>query len=393
VLKVIAWSFFMLLGLFMILSSLTGMNVAFTQSNISKTEPVTVVVTPSSSLAGGGQVAAKNVLGLRLTQGNWSDPYNDALWLGVATLLRETPSANVDVVLFDETSSMSDDVDIAFTAGDVSRTSLEREAKTHPDTTFVVLDNDAMATASVLGNLHTLTFEEHQASYLLGYLAGTLSQTGHVGFVGATKTASNLANEAAFAQGLRAACSQCEFHSERITTTLQETATAQTLVGKGTDIVFIDAGKRGQGVIDYLNNTMCASVAPTRPSPLTSALTLVAKSINYLSRCAGSYPLFFIGSGPFQPVFGDSDRDPDTLNHGLTSLVNRVDLAVYRTLSAFIAGNNIEASVLTLENGAVDLAVDDYNHLLIPEEVLTQLETIKARLVSGEIVLDKVLQE
>jgi basic membrane protein A and related proteins len=146
-------------------------------------------------------------------------------------------------------------------------------------------------------------------------------------------------------------------------------------------------------VINYVNDTMCSSVVTPRSSPLTSALTLVAKDINYLSRCAGSYPLFFMGTGHFQPVFGDTDNDPTSLNHGLTSIAEHIDFAVYQIVQAFIAGDAPSSSFLKLEDKAVDIAIDDYNRALLPDEVLSQLENIKAQIISGDIVVDKVLKE
>jgi basic membrane protein A and related proteins len=384
----------MLLGLFMILSALTGMNVAFTQSNANKTETTTVAITPADNVTDTVQPVNKRVIGLRLSQGSWSDPYNDALWQGVTNALRDTPEANFEILLFDETSSLTNDVELVFATENVSRERLERDARTHPDTHFIVLDNDK-ALATPLNNLHTITFEEHETSYLLGYLAGTLSQTGHIGFVGATKTTLEVANQAAFAQGLLAACSQCQLHSEFVGNNdpVQATTAAQTFTRKGADIIFADAGDSGQGVVDYINSTMCSSAVKTRPSPLTSALTYVAKNINYLSRCAGSYPLFFIGSGHYQSVSGDSDDDPTSLNHGLTGLGKHLDLAVYKTIQAFVAGDRLETGHLTLRDNAVGITLDDYNRALIPEEVLAQLDKIKTQIISGEIVVDKVLKE
>ncbi len=404
VLKVAAWSLLMLLGLFMIVSAFTGMNVALTQSNVNNSETTSVVIVASAQVPTTVPSPDKTIIGLRLNVGGWSDPANNALWQGVANALRDTPAATFEVVLYDEASALAPDVNLVFTTG-VSREQLERDSEQHPDTRFVSLvvtdpditNNPANRTSTkTLKNVFEVTFEEHETSYLLGYLAGTLSQTGQVGFVGDTQTPRTVANQAAFLQGLVAACSPCQLYSEFVgsnTDTVLAASAAQTLSRKGADILFTDAGDASQGVINFVTNTMCSAAAPTRPSPLTSALTLVAKDINYLSECAGSYPLFFIGTGSYQPSSGDNDNDPNTLNHGLTSLTKRVDLAVYQAIETLLAHNALETQQFTLEDDAVTLAIDDYNRALLPSEVLAQLENLKAQIISGKIVVDTELKE
>jgi basic membrane protein A len=120
---------------------------------------------------------------------------------------------------------------------------------------------------------------------------------------------------------------------------------------------------------------------------------MIAKDITYLSQCSDSYPLFFMGTGLYQPALGDTDNDPTTLNHGLTSLATGIDVAAYKTVQAFIAGETVTSESLSLEDNAVYLAVNDYNRALLSEDVLTQLEGMKSQIVSGEIVVDKVLKE
>jgi basic membrane protein A and related proteins len=395
VVKPVAWKLLIMLGLFMSMSVFFTSSIAFTQNSESQQPEVvatTNVATPSPPT--GQQRLEKKVIGLRLGKGTWSDPYNNALWQGVANALHDLPLSQgaFDIVLYDEASPLSKDVDLVLTAQSDVVAQLETDAKNHPDTQFVALDTPPSSTT--LNNFHTIDFEEYEVSYLMGYLAGILSQTGHIGFVGDTATA-GIASQAAFSQGLLAACSECNLHSVLVGKNDPAAATtaAQSIQQKGADIFFADAGAGSLGVIKYVNATMCSSVVKTRSSPLTGALTMVAKDINYLSHCAGSYPLFFMGTGHFQPVFGDTDNDPTSLNHGLTSIAEHIDLAVYQIIQNFIAGDAPSSSLLTLEDKAIDIAVDDYNRALLPDEVLSQLGTIKAQIISGDIVVDKVLKE
>lgn len=387
----------MVLGVFMIVSALTGVNVALMQDTPSDT--TNVVATVANAVPATTLGDTKHVVGIRLSAGGWSNSYNDALWQGVTNALRETPFTPSEIVLFDETSTPSSDVNLLFTAAPTDTTAantthLIANAKSRPATQFVVVDSSTAT--STLPNLHEISFEESQASYLLGYVAGTLTQTGQVGFIGDTQTARTLANQAAFSQGLKAACSLCKLNSEFLGSSNDVnlgTAAAQRLTSRGADILFTDAKGSSQGVITYVNNTMCASAVKTRPSPLTSALTMIAKNINYLSRCATSYPLFFIGNAPYPPSLGDNDDDPTSLNHGLTSLAKHVDVAVYATTREFFEGNTPQSKQLSLKDGAVGITIDDYNRALLSEEVLAQLEDVKAQLISGEIRVSDRLEE
>ena len=52
-------------------------------------------------------------------------------------------------------------------------------------------------------------FREHEGSFLVGYIAGTLSQTGVVGFVGGMDIPLIRAFGSGYEQGAKAACPDC----------------------------------------------------------------------------------------------------------------------------------------------------------------------------------------
>jgi basic membrane protein A and related proteins len=193
-----------------------------------------------------------------------------------------------------------------------------------------------------------------------------------------------------------AACLDCKLQSAFVDNsqdTLRAKEAARGVQHKGADIIFAAAGQASQGVIEFVNETMCASNVSTRPSPLSTTLTLIAKTIDYLSSCPSAYPLFFMGVGRYQPALGDTDHDPKTLNHGLTSVLKHVDLASYEAVLNFTKGHFPTGDrTLGLKDAAVDIALDDYNRALLPPEVLKQVEMLKAQIISGEIVVDTVLK-
>jgi basic membrane protein A len=72
----------------------------------------------------------------------------------------------------------------------------------------------------------------------------------------------------------------------------------------------------------------------------------------------------------------------------LTSMVKRVDLAVYEAMRDAQNGDwEPGLKVLGLAEGGVDYALDKYNEALITPEMKTRVDQAKADIVSGKIVV------
>lgn len=259
-----------------------------------------------------------------------------------------------------------------------------------PDTYFVLIDDVREGP-----NVRSVVFKEHEGSFLVGYIAGSLSQTGIVGFVGGMDIPLIRAFDSGYQQGVKYACPTCTIISNYVGVTptawndparAKELATAQQ--AQGADIIYSAAGASGNGVIDFVKENMCFQGA-TRQTALTAALADVPVYPAYAAACpAGSQPLFFIGVDSNQNPFGDTDGDPTTLNHGLTSMLKRVDVAAYNAAfdvadGAFTPGT----VVLGLAEGGVGFALDAYNDALIPADLRTELEVIGDMIVSGQLVV------
>ena len=258
------------------------------------------------------------------------------------------------------------------------------------DTFFVLID-------SVVENpnVRSVLFKEHEGSFMVGYIAGTLSQTGTVGFVGGMDIPLIRNFDAGYQEGVKYACPDCTIISNYVGVTptawndparAKELAVAQQ--AQGADIIYAAAGASGNGVIDFVKENMCYQGA-TRTTALTEALASVPSYPAYDAACpAGSQPLFFIGVDSNQNPLGDTDGDPATLNHGLTSMLKRVDVAAYD--AAFdVAEGTFEPGtrVLGLAEAGVGYAMDAYNEALVPASVLTELNVIGDMIVSGQLVV------
>lgn len=346
-------------------------------------------------------LAQDYVMGINFDAGGKFDgSFNEGSFNGLTRAVNELSSDyDIEVLEFEgtpETSAQglrqmaSEGADLIVAPGFAQSDAIHNVSSEFPDTAFVSLDGFS---PDANPNELYVAFTEHQGSYLVGYIAGSLSQTGTVGFVGGMDIPLIHKFELGFQEGVLAACPDCQFIANYVGTTpaaWNDPAKAKELAAsqqaQGADIIYAAAGASGNGVIDFVNETMCYQGA-TRETDLTTTAAILPKSDAYMAACGeGSQPLFFIGVDSNQNPRGDTDGNPDTLNHGLTSMLKRVDVAAANAAMAVVDGT-FEGGYMTLDlaNEGVGYAVDEYNDVLIPESVLAELDAITAQIISGEI--------
>ena len=83
---------------------------------------------------------------------------------------------------------------------------------------------------------------------------------------------------------------------------------------------------------------------------------------------------------------GDFDKNPATMNHGLTSMLKRVDNAVYALIQD-VRNNKFKGGErrFGLKDAGVGYAVDQYNKALISSAQVAKVEAVKAKIISGAI--------
>ncbi|THF88257.1 BMP family ABC transporter substrate-binding protein [Deinococcus sp. KSM4-11] len=281
--------------------------------------------------------------------------------------------------------------DLTIGVGFANNASISQVAKENPDLYFGLVDD-----VSPEKNVASLTFSEEQGSYLVGYLAAMNSSTGVVGFVGGMDIPLIHKFEAGYTAGVKAANPSAKVIAQYVGTTpdaWNNPGKAKEIAGsmrsKGADIIFAAAGASGNGVIDYVKQTQCVKAAnlPSGVKFMSDNFAKVPKSAGYKSACAGNTrPLFFIGVDSNQNYLGDFDKNPATLNHGLTSMLKRVDNAVYSLISD-VKNNKFKGGqkVFGLKEGGVGYAVDQYNKALISSAQVLKVEAAKAKIISGAI--------
>ncbi|WP_019584753.1 BMP family lipoprotein [Deinococcus apachensis] len=281
--------------------------------------------------------------------------------------------------------------DLTIGVGFANNASITQVAKENPELYFGLVDD-----VSPAKNVASLVFSEEQGSYLVGYLAGLNSSTGVVGFVGGMDVPLIHKFEAGYTAGVKAANPRARVIAQYVGTTPdawnnpgRAKEIAASMRARGTDIIFAAAGASGNGVIDYVKQTQCLKAAnlPSGVKFNTNNFAKVTKSASYQKACAGNTrPLFFIGVDSNQNYLGDFDKNPATLNHGLTSMLKRVDNAVY-ALIRDVKDNKFKGGErrFGLKENGVGYAVDQYNRALIPSSQVAKVEAAKAQIIAGKI--------
>jgi basic membrane protein A len=225
--------------------------------------------------------------------------------------------------------------------GFAQASALQQVAKDFPKTHFAIID------AKVdLPNVQSLLFKEHEGSYVVGAMAAMVSKTGKVGFVGGMDIPLIRKFQCGYEQGAKTTNPKIEVFSNMTGTTSSswndptrggELAKAQ--FAKGSDVVFAAAGGTGVGVYQAAKDAGKLAIG-------------VDSNQNHLQ--------------------------PGTM---LTSMVKRVDVAVYNVLKDWKPG----VSVLGLKEGGVDYAVDDNNAKLLNPALKAKVDAVKADIIAGKV--------
>lgn len=248
-------------------------------------------------------------------------------------------------------------VGVGFAQGPI----LKRVADDYPDIKFaivdgVILEDDGKTPKQ---NVASLVFREHEGSFLVGMIAAAKSKTGILGFVGGM----DIPLIHRFAKGYEEGAKYYNPKAQIITNYVGVTDAAWNNPGKGkelalnqiekgADVLFTAAGNSGLGAFDAVEQ--------------------------YGKNAQGEANKFVIGV--------DSNQNGVKPGFVLTSMVKRVDNAVYDVVEEVLNGNFQGGfHVFGLDKEGVAYAMDRFNDPLIPPDVRQRVEEAKAKIVSGEI--------
>lgn len=366
----------------LLLSLSLALPLALAQTNASPTPPLTV--------------------GLALDSGGKNDrSFNQSAWEGAQRAAR---NLGVTVRLFEPTTSAKGvssrgaaplakaGANLVIGVGFANKDSVEAAAGQYPAAKFAVIDDLPTGT-----NTAGLRFREQEGSFLVGYIAATNSSTGVLGFVGGQDVPLIHKFQAGYAAGVKFVCPKCKVISAYTGTTpkawndpARASQLAASMQAQGADIIFAAAGGSNAGVVTRVNTTQClhARALPTGVRFSKNLFAALPRSDAYTAACQGdTRPTFFIGVDSNQNYLGDDDSNPKTLNHGMTSMVKRVDNAVYSIIRDVQKGKPWRAGDQSfgLQNDGVGFALDQYNRPLISAVLESQLKKVENLIVFGTV--------
>jgi len=233
------------------------------------------------------------------------------------------------------------------TTGFAFATPVEAVAGDYPDTSFVNIDGWI---PEIPANVQMISFQEHQGSYLVGMLAAMASKSGTIGFIGGMDIPLIRHFGCGYAQGAKAVNPDINVVANMTGTTptawndpVKGSELTKAQISQGADVVYAAAGGTGVGVLQTAADEGIYSIG-------------VDSNQNYLH--------------------------PGSV---LTSMLKRVDVAVYEAMKA---GDSIETGtsvVLGLAEEGVGYSVDEHNAALISDDMKAAVEDARAKIISGEL--------
>ena len=252
--------------------------------------------------------------------------------------------------------------DLIISVGYLLADATSAAATANPDMNFAIIDNDNMGVSNVRGN----TSEIAQATFLAGYLAAGVTETGKVGTYVGILLPSTQPFMDGYAMGVA-------YYNEVHGTAVEvlgwdmETqeglevgnfeslddgrALGETLLDEGADVIMPVAGPVGAGTLAVMQER---------------------------------------GAGLLIGVDDDwSVKYPDQADYVLASALKKIDVFVYDSIEKVINGEFAggEDLLLTLENEGVGLAYGATWEDQISDELKTEIEALIPQIIAGEIAV------
>src|SRR6266508_3973871 len=223
---------------------------------------------------------------------------------------------------------------------------MEKVAKEFPNTKFAIVD-----AVVNLPNVQSIVFKEHEGSFLVGMAAAMASKTGKVGFVGGMDIPLIRKFALGYDEGAKYVNPKIEIFQNMTGTTpaawndpTRGGELARGQFDRGADVVYAAAGATGLGVLQAAKDKGRLAIG-------------VDSNQNHLH--------------------------PGTI---LTSMVKRVDLAVYEAFKTARDGTwKAGLRNLGVAEGGVGWALDQHNRSLITPEMERRLTQARADIIAGKI--------
>ncbi|MDC3416341.1 BMP family protein [Aquibacillus sp. 3ASR75-54] len=237
---------------------------------------------------------------------------------------------------------------------------LGKVAKQNPDTNFAIIDSVVEGE-----NVASITFKEHQGSFLVGVAAALKSESGKVGFVGGEESPLIKKFETGFRAGVAAVDPSIEVnvqYAESFADATKGKAIASNMYNSGIDVIYHASGATGNGVFSQ------------------------AKDIKNGNPDANVWVIGVDRDQYEEGEIGDA-------NVTLTSMIKRVDVAVQSVSKQALQGEFPGGETLEFGIEQDGVGVAKTNEEAYTAEIDAAVEEWKQKIVDGEIEVPSTEEE
>ena len=285
-----------------------------------------------------------------------SAAYCDAFYIGVGTaegelgiILTEVNGMENDPVATEMLiRDAAQNSELVLTAGYQMGDVLARVAPEFPDVKFAIFD-----VVLDISNVTSVNYKSNEGSFLVGAIAALKSESNKIGYIGGADVPLLQEFEAGYVAGIHTVNPDAEVTVEYISKDAagfgqpekaKELALAQ--YASGIDVIYTAAGGSGQGVLE-----------------------------------AAQEQQQFI-------IWVDSNGNHLAPGLVLTSMTKEIPTSVQRIIRETAEGNFMAGvRYFGLEDGDVSYAVDEHNLPLLSDDIIETVESLKAKIIAGEIVV------
>ena len=317
----------------------------------------TAVIMSASMLVGCGNSESKESTNKTLKVGMVADiggindeSFNQSAWEGLQQAEKDfgievkvIESKQASEYLQNMESLLDEDVDMVIGVGYTMKEDIQKQAENYPDKQFVLIDETY---DTIPENITPILFRENEAAYLTGLIAGNMTKTNNVGFIGGIQTPVVSRFEYGYKAGVKEANENSNVNVQYAGTfsdAAKGKSIANQMYGNGTDIILSAAGGTGLGAIES------------------------AKEQNK----------YAIGVDRDQ-----SDLAPENV---LTSALKRVNVGVYDTVKEFVEGKLTggQEKVYGLKEDGVGIPETTKN--LVPQDIIDYVNSMIEKIKNDEI--------
>jgi basic membrane protein A len=241
--------------------------------------------------------------------------------------------------------------DLVIGVGFIFSSDVNEVARDFPKTKFACVDYAPPQDGNIPANVVGLGFREEQGSFLVGAVAALLSKSKHLGFVGGMDIPLIHRFEAGYGAGMKHVCPSCELHIGYAGTTPEAfrdpakgKAIAISQIASEVDVIYHASGTTGHGVFEAARDASILAIGV------------------------------------------DSDQHDEMPGTVVTSMIKRVDVAVFDTIQAVGEGRfkNGMAVFGVAENG-VSYVNEGPHAAGIPASVKERVAKLRDQIAAGEI--------